>query len=775
MADPQITLPKGFEDAAPVQQSVQLPSGYEDAQPKSAAPTATISAYHEPKFTEHPLDYLTNKLDQAEEYVRYGPQGQSHFYDMPGINRGVSPGVAQFMGGAVMAPIDAGRTGVDVAGGHPIKAINHAAKTVGDLALPAAIAAPGMLPLLAPRIGGAMLGGETGTKAAEAVGIEDPDYKELAGNIGGAVGAGAPEITKATIEKGIPLAQKGGAALVRGAAKGAKNVINKATSPTAIATAAGAKLAGPIGAGAGAILGSQVPRFIPEIKNMPGEKFGLPKPTKVAPPITGEQQALPLIMGEDIGAQSTVPKQASLFDEAPKAETPVAPSISSPREAIKQQFTRGGEMNPAEEGQRTLPMKAEGAKRVLGQYKHVNGESLDQAIPQTSEGHALRDKLFDLKNSEVEWLARNNGLDLGTQSVGGRAGQMTRAEVFNKLLEKNTPDQLSKMVDEGKHLPPVRGGSQSADEDSQWGFQMEPAEKVALQKPQVGFRDYMNQEDPDVVSDHERPSVASPREAGALADRYTQQKFGGQNPEVETMQPTEERNEFGRTEIEKNTQDALANKFTRDHFGRIEPGSLTAVEPRHSGTNDFQFGEQKNVPQQEVGKLAEQFTRKFAANSGLKFEANAENGGISVKDQSGKEVGGIKTFDVGDAWRISSSGLPDSAQGMGLGQKLYQEMFNMARDAGKKYVESGGVVSEKAASVWRAMAARGIPVEETKVRSATSEGDSGSTFRVKLEKPPALKAAESRISELERKNQQEQLKSKIPGVRFLNESTESRK
>src|ERR1700677_5185137 len=212
MADTQLQLPPGYEDAQPVKaqsSNVQLPPGYEDARPVSAkTPTpdtkpAEISADH---------GGVGSWLERAENDLRYGGESTwlgkaAHTIGMPGIRRGVSESTGDLLGGVVEAPVHAAQATHELATGHPIKAANKTVQTLGDVALPVAVAAPEMLPLMAPRISGAVVGSKLGSAVAPHL-TEDPDKQELISNVGGTLGAASPEI----IEHGT-------APVIRGTAK----------------------------------------------------------------------------------------------------------------------------------------------------------------------------------------------------------------------------------------------------------------------------------------------------------------------------------------------------------------------------------------------------------------------------------------------------------------------------------------------------------------------------------------------------------------------------
>src|SRR4029077_9358770 len=79
---------------------------------------------------------------------------------------------------------------------------------------------------------------------------------------------------------------------------------------------------------------------------------------------------------------------------------------------------------------------------------------------------ALLQKFHDLSNVELRQLAINAGEDMGQLKIGRKKlmgkGQITRPEVFERMLKNHSAEDLGRMIDEGKHLPPVSGGSQGA-------------------------------------------------------------------------------------------------------------------------------------------------------------------------------------------------------------------------------------------------------------------------------------------------------------------------
>jgi hypothetical protein len=139
-----------------------------------------------------------------------------------------------------------------------------------------------------------------------------------------------------------------------------------------------------------------------------------------------------------------------------------------------------GEVLPPEKEQLTQKQTAEESlapffeeepKTIEGETEHptpqvrANGENLANAIPKTAEGHALLQKLHDLTNVELRQLAINAGEDMGQKTIGRgkNSGSISRPEVFDRLLKNHSPEDLGRMVDEGKHLPEASGGSPATD------------------------------------------------------------------------------------------------------------------------------------------------------------------------------------------------------------------------------------------------------------------------------------------------------------------------
>jgi len=200
MADPQ--QKETFSNVQPVETFSDVQPTAEqqakDQQAKADMPTisATPGLWDRTKsFLQHPYENISTGLSNVETKVMGDPTHpltpQTSYLGARPLTQGVSPAAAQIVGGPIMAPIHAAQAANEFAGGHPVKGINKTAQTASDVS--ALIPVPGGE--LLPRAIAAVGGSKIGSAVAGAV-TDDPDYKNLAGNIGGAVGAGAPEIAK---------------------------------------------------------------------------------------------------------------------------------------------------------------------------------------------------------------------------------------------------------------------------------------------------------------------------------------------------------------------------------------------------------------------------------------------------------------------------------------------------------------------------------------------------------------------------------------------------
>jgi hypothetical protein len=171
--------------------------------------------------------------------------------------------------------------------------------------------------------------------------------------------------------------------------------------------------------------------------------------------------------------------QPAVEEAAPEAAS--QSSVEKPKAAdTSQQVKRIGELTQESLGGKALqpnkPLKEQISVKKSEpesveeghskQLVHANGEALANAIPKTPEGRALLQKFHDLSNVELRQLAINAGEDMGQLKIGRKKlmgkGQITRPEVFERMLKNHSAEDLGRMIDEGKHLPPVSGGSQGA-------------------------------------------------------------------------------------------------------------------------------------------------------------------------------------------------------------------------------------------------------------------------------------------------------------------------
>jgi hypothetical protein len=164
--------------------------------------------------------------------------------------------------------------------------------------------------------------------------------------------------------------------------------------------------------------------------------------------------------------------------EAPKetVEAPEPVPVEKPRmKAIGEeagQIKRIGDLTREGLGGKEL----EPNKPIAERPKPVEEEKIssrpDKAVLQKAKASPeTMDKLLKLTQVELRQLAINAGEDMGQESIGSgknpaAAGKTPRAEVFERLLKNHSAEDLSRMVDEGKHLPTVSGGSQAADVDN---------------------------------------------------------------------------------------------------------------------------------------------------------------------------------------------------------------------------------------------------------------------------------------------------------------------
>lgn len=449
---------------------------------RAAAPEATIQADNRSGFRRW--------VDEAENDLRYGGTSTAvgkvaHALGMPGINRGVNENTADLVGGVVVAPLTAAQAGDELVHGHGVRALNKGVEALGEAALPVSVAVPEALPLVSSRFGGAVVGSKLGSAAAEKLNITDPDYKELASNAGGVLGAGAPD---------APEAAK---ATIRGAGK-TYNVTRAAAQKAAPYVKPFAPVLGAVegylhgglpGATYGAISGGTLGRALGEFGKLPEApesitKFGLPKePTLVeaSPAPAGAPapaEAAPVTAPANEPLVSTAPKKVSPLGQVDrigellndslggKPLEPKTPLRSQP--ALREALQRLSGKSAADVDKLSdAEVREQLQSKHLGQFSRTNGTQLDDSIPDSDAGNVLRAKLHSLSNVELRQLAINLGEDLGQSRVSrakSDAGAVTREDVFNRLLKNYSPDQIGDSVDQGWHKGPktVSGGSASA-------------------------------------------------------------------------------------------------------------------------------------------------------------------------------------------------------------------------------------------------------------------------------------------------------------------------
>jgi hypothetical protein len=204
--------------------------------------------------------------------------------------------------------------------------------------------------------------------------------------------------------------------------------------------------------------------------------------------VMGKPLQLPAVTERPVGQVDVLPPEKPVA--VPKTE-PVSTQLSK-IEDLTREGLGGKELGanvPLREQLQTenLPPKEEKAAEEIEHpvpQVRANGENLANAIPKTPEGHALLQKLHDLSNVELRQLAINAGEDMGQKSIGRgkNSGSIPRSEVFDRMLKNHTPDELGKMVDEGKHLPSVSGGTQAVTSEIA-GIKAEPTADKKSQGP----------------------------------------------------------------------------------------------------------------------------------------------------------------------------------------------------------------------------------------------------------------------------------------------------
>ncbi len=232
-----------------------------------------------------------------------------------------------------------------------------------------------------------------------------------------------------------------------------KSATERASTPrhigTTIGTIGGAKIGSTLGkpiegAGVGGYLGGKAAEVFSKNPDEPLISF-----EDKSSPAKPEAQGVPKM--------NTKPAAV-----APSATETAAPSLSR----LEAELNKGLGNEPIKPGvplreQMTAPEAEPRAPRT--QFEAANGKELDTAIskefPDEKAAKDVRDKIHNLTNVQARELAINLELDLG-QDVISRAkqsGGISREEVFKRLLDQGyTADDLSKAINQSKHLSPAQ-------------------------------------------------------------------------------------------------------------------------------------------------------------------------------------------------------------------------------------------------------------------------------------------------------------------------------
>jgi hypothetical protein len=322
-------------------------------------------------------------LEGAENDLRYGGESTwlgkaAHTIGLNGIRRGVSEQTGDLLGGAIEAPIHAAQTAHELVAGHPIKAVNKAAQTLGDVALPATVVAPELLPLMAPRIGGAIVGSRVAGAVAPHI-TSDPDRQELISNIGVAVGAGSPEILEHST-----------APIVRGGAK-TYNVVRGAAEKVAPVAGVGEGLirlahGDPHGAIISALGGDVLSRTLKRLPEAPESltRYGL-KPIDLGEP-TAESSPL-----KPIGSKVTEPASELKPIGTKSAEAPEEPvAVRQSRHVVGDEVTE--KLKNVEGGADALQRLTKATHQQWADLANVEGVRKPKALAaQSGEGWTAAD------------------------------------------------------------------------------------------------------------------------------------------------------------------------------------------------------------------------------------------------------------------------------------------------------------------------------------------------------------------------------------------------
>lgn len=250
------------------------------------------------------------------------------------------------------------------------------------------------------------------------------------------------------------LATEGASRLAPKIIETAKSVTPKQAAQTIGGTAGGIAGHGPLGTPAGIYYGAKGGGSLAE-KLLGKPRANAPIFGKAPPaaesvgPIGAEENATPAA-ATPIG-KTEVPTQA--------AET-IKPTVAKIADQV-QEGLGGKKLVP------NLPLRMQaggpGAKAApassiepehMGQFARANGYDLHKAIPETEQGDVLRAKIHDMSNVQVRQLAINAGEDMGQQAVTNakNSGGVTRQEVLKRIMAKHSPEEIGKLIDQGKHL-----------------------------------------------------------------------------------------------------------------------------------------------------------------------------------------------------------------------------------------------------------------------------------------------------------------------------------
>lgn len=183
---------------------------------------------------------------------------------------------------------------------------------------------------------------------------------------------------------------------------------------------------------------------------------------KAAPAAEAEEGAQ---AAESIGTPAPEKAASSIgpigAEENQAAASTIKPTVSKIADQVQEGL--GGKkllpnvplrMQPGGPGPKPAPAAASIEPEHMGQFARANGYDLHKAIPENVEGDVLRAKIHNMTNVQVRQLAINAGEDMGQQAVTNakNAGGITRQDVLKRVMAKHSPDEIGKLIDQGKHL-----------------------------------------------------------------------------------------------------------------------------------------------------------------------------------------------------------------------------------------------------------------------------------------------------------------------------------